>query len=71
VEPNSPAAAAGLFRGDLLVAIDGREMGSVDDLHRFLTEWPVGQPVQVDVVRGGERVPLRVVPAPVPSREAH
>ncbi len=71
VDPSGPAAAAGLFRGDLLVSIDGREIGSVDDLHRFLTDWPPGRPVDVDVVRGGERVPLTLVPAPLPSRERH
>lgn len=70
VDPDGPAAAAGLFRGDLLVAIGDTEIAGVDDLHRFLTDWPVGEPVQVEVVRGGERVPLTIVPAPLPSRPA-
>jgi len=35
----------------------------VDDLHRFLAEWPIGQPMTLTVIRGTERVDLKVVPA--------
>jgi S1-C subfamily serine protease len=62
VDPEGPAAAAGILRHDLLVSIEGKELGGVDDLLRFLGEWPVGRPLRVDVVRGRERVPVTVVP---------
>jgi S1-C subfamily serine protease len=63
VDPRGPAGQAGLRQGDLIVGIQGQEVASVDDLHRFLADWPVGQPVTLTVVRGRERLELRVVPA--------
>ncbi len=36
-----PAHQAGLSEGDCVVAINGSPVKSVDDLHRFLSEWPV------------------------------
>jgi hypothetical protein len=38
------------------------DVESVDDLHRFLAEWPVGQPVEIDVIRGQQRQILEVTP---------
>ena len=36
VEPGSPAANAGLVSGDLLLAIQGRNIGSVEEIHKAL-----------------------------------
>jgi S1-C subfamily serine protease len=62
VEPSGPAGRAGLRDGDLIVAVEGRPVAGVDDLHRFLAEWPVGEPARLGVVRGAERLDLRVAP---------
>jgi S1-C subfamily serine protease len=62
VEPGAPAGQAGLRPGDLIVAINERMVTSVDDLHRFLAEWPIGQPATLTVVRGREKLALPVVP---------
>jgi S1-C subfamily serine protease len=62
VEPKSPSWKAGLREGDIIVAIRGQAVTSVDDLHRFLAEWPVGQPVTITVIRGPERIDVIVVP---------
>jgi S1-C subfamily serine protease len=62
VESQGPAGLAGLRIGDLIVAINGLNVQSVDDLHRFLSDWPIGQPVEIDVVRGQNRRILLVVP---------
>ncbi len=62
IEPDSPAAQAGLRIRDLIVAINQVDVGSVDDLHRFLAEWPIGQPVEMDVIRGQRRRALVVTP---------
>ncbi len=51
-EADGPAARAGLRSGDLLVAMNGQSVTSVDDLHRLLAEWPFGKPVVLTVVRG-------------------
>jgi S1-C subfamily serine protease len=66
VEESGPARAAGIEPGDRIVAIDGTPVGGVDDLHRFLSEWPVGKPVALTVLRGREKRDLEIVPAEVP-----
>ena len=35
VEARGPASRAGLWEGDLLVAVNGRPVGTVDDVHRM------------------------------------
>ena len=62
VEAKGPAELAGIKVGDLVVAINGSDVQSVDDLHRFLSEWPIGRPVEIDIVRGQSRQMMRVVP---------
>lgn len=66
VEPGSPAEAAGVRRGDLLLALGGRDVAGVDDLHRLLTGDSVGRPAALTVQRGRERVELTVTPALAP-----
>lgn len=51
VQPNSPAAAAGLKPGDRVVAIDGRLVNSVDDLLRQLDRWEPNRKWAVQVSR--------------------
>ncbi len=62
VDPNGPAERAGIQVGDLLVRIGDQEIVSVDDLHRFLAEWPVGRPVTVTIIRRSEKKQVEVVP---------
>jgi S1-C subfamily serine protease len=62
VESQGPAGLAGMQAGDLVVAINGADVQSVDDLHRFLSEWPIGQPVELDIVRGQNRQVLIIIP---------
>jgi serine protease Do len=58
VEDGSPAEAAGIREGDLLVAAGGREIGDVDDLHDVLGE--VGLPLVVTIVRGADEQTVTV-----------
>ena len=60
VDPKGPAKQAGLREGDLIVAMDGRAVATVDDLHRFLSENPLEQPVTLTVIRGQEQILLTV-----------
>lgn len=62
VESRGPSGLAGLRVGDLIVAINGSDVQSVDDLHRFLSDWPIGRPVEIDIVRGQSRKVLMIVP---------
>ncbi len=63
VERGSPAAQGGMRVGDLIVTINGTEVSSVDQLHRFLSDWPIGKPVKVTVLRGQERLEIEVTPS--------
>ena len=63
VADGSPAAAAGVTNGDLVLGFDGQPVGGVDDLHRMLTEECIGRPIAVVVLRAGERRQLTVIPA--------
>ena len=62
LEPDGPAAKAGLEPGDVLVSLDGRPVGGVDDLVRLLTEEQVGRPTEAAILRGVELKRLSVVP---------
>ncbi len=64
VEDGSPAAAAGIAEGDLLVAAAGRPVDDVDALHEALRD--TGFPLEVTLVRGTEE---RTVTVTAPDRE--
>jgi len=66
LEPGGPVAGAGLREGDLIVAVNDRASMSVDDLHRFLAEWPIGKPVRLTVLRGVECLSVLVRPVGSP-----
>jgi S1-C subfamily serine protease len=54
VESDGPGAKAGIQQGDVLVAFDGRPIGSVNALLRALGPASIGKSVSVSVRRGGE-----------------
>lgn len=63
VEANSPAAAAGLRKGDLILGFAGQPITGIDDLHRRLTDDHIGTAVPLMVLRGAERRYVTVIPA--------
>lgn len=69
VEGGSPAAAAGIRDGDILVGFDGMPVTGADALHRLLIEERIGHAAPVAVLRGTERLQLRITPREVPRRE--
>jgi S1-C subfamily serine protease len=59
-----PAQRAGLRARDLIVAMAGAGISSVDDLQRLLGRWTPGASLAVTVLRnGGHRYEIDVVPA--------
>ena len=54
VETGGPAESAGLMLGDVIVTVDGAEVGQVEQLQERLTGDRVGRTIPVRVVRGGE-----------------
>jgi len=65
VTDGSPAERAGLREGDVIVALDGKPVAGVDDLHRLLTDARVGVSSTLTVLRRTEKLELRVVPEEV------
>jgi S1-C subfamily serine protease len=63
VAANSPAAAAGLRPEDLIVAVDKRPVTDVGELQRLMVGDRIGTAVELDVIREGRLVELRLVPA--------
>ena len=62
VEPNSPAARAGLHDGDLIVAYGDHPVAGIDDLHRLLTEEQAGVGARVTILRDLKKQTLQVEP---------
>ena len=62
VVPGSPAAAAKVLPGDVIVAFGERPIAGIDHLHRSLTETQVGVPCKLHLIRGVEQLHLLVVP---------
>ena len=60
VIPRTGAAAAGIQQGDIIVGIDGTTIASAQDLTSELSSKKPGQHVQVQIVRGKQRLTLDV-----------
>ena len=56
----SPAAAAGLMKDDVIVRFGGRAVEDQRDLSRAVADTPVGETVEVVVMRGAKRQALDV-----------
>jgi S1-C subfamily serine protease len=53
IEPDGPAAQAGLLPGDVMIKLDGVEINGVDDLIRVLDRDRIGRTLAMDVLRLG------------------
>jgi len=62
VRDGSPAAKAGLKAGDRVVKIGNRDVKNVYDYTYALGEMKAGQEYVVEIVRGAERLSLKIVP---------
>src|ERR1700722_4044262 len=53
VEANSPAAAAGLKTGDVVVQYNGQRIEGTEQFTRLVLETPEGREVKLQIFRGG------------------
>ncbi|NWF58866.1 MAG: trypsin-like peptidase domain-containing protein [Fischerella sp.] len=60
VIPNSPAANAGIRRGDVITQVDGQPIASAEQLQNLVEDSRIGQTLQVKVQRGNQTQQLAV-----------
>jgi S1-C subfamily serine protease len=61
LEPDGPAAKAGVLIGDVLVSLGGKEVVDTDDIQSVLEGHKVGTKIEAGVVRGGVAATIGVV----------
>ena len=60
VEPDSPAAKAGIEVGDVITAIDGKTTNQPAALTGFVRQYSAGDTVKLTVIRNGEKKEIEV-----------
>jgi S1-C subfamily serine protease len=68
VQPQSPAASAGLLIGDIVIAMAGTPIREPEDLHGALRPERVGQRAVASIMRGGELRDVEVTVGERPRR---
>ncbi len=64
VSPSSPAAAAGLRPGDILLKVDGRPVRAPNEVSAIMTAMPGGRAVRLGVLRDGDVRALTLTAGP-------
>jgi Do/DeqQ family serine protease len=69
VARNSPAATAGMQRGDVIVKMNGQAVKTAEEVQTIVDQTTVGQPVDVNLDRDGKSVTIAVRPGEFPVQE--
>ena len=70
VEPDSPAAKAGLQAGDVIVQFNGTKIDKVSDLPRLVGNTKPGSKVSLTIFRRGKQQQVAITVADVPADES-
>jgi S1-C subfamily serine protease len=70
VEPDGPAARAGVLVGDILLTVNGQPVRDTDDVQNALETCPPGTEVKAALLRGGQREESVITVGERPAREA-
>jgi S1-C subfamily serine protease len=62
VVADQPAYNNEIRTGDIIVSFNGRAVGTVDELHQLLNADVIGRAVELDVLRNGRKIGLKVIP---------
>lgn len=63
----SPAAQAGIRRGDVIIAMGGKKIATFNDLRRTIFEYNVGDEVELIIIRDGQEIKRSVILAELPK----
>jgi len=62
VVPDQPVYNNEIRTGDIIVAFNGKPVGTVDELHQQLGEGMIGRSVQLEVLRNGRKEVIHAIP---------
>jgi serine protease Do len=68
VVPRSPAEAAGMRAGDVVISFDGKPVRTPEDLRWRASLAVIGKGVPLEVLRGAQKLSLTIEPAPLRVR---
>ncbi len=69
VEPNSPAAKAGIQAEDIILSVNGQKIDSSHDLGTVISQFNVGDTVTLTINRGGKTITLQATLAERPTTQ--
>ncbi len=61
VPTDSPAAAAGIQRGDVILSVDGKSVKNSRELPLIIATKPIGKSIEINVLRRGKTIALTAV----------
>jgi len=71
VSPDSPAAKAGIKRGDVILKVNGQPVESANDLRLRISQTPPGTDVKLEISRDGKVQDVTVDLGEFPEKEAN
>ena len=69
IQPNEPAARAGIQQGDVIVRVGGREVNPDQTVSYIVANTPVGSRIPVEIIRNGRRQTVAVTVGQRPTEE--
>ncbi|MFQ5840459.1 MAG: PDZ domain-containing protein, partial [Candidatus Methylomirabilales bacterium] len=67
VTPEGPAAKAGIRAGDVIMRVGDTSIHDPQDVHRLITDTPVGTRLDLHIIRDGHRQRMSVEVAELPA----
>lgn len=69
VQPETPAAKAGIQQGDVIVSVNGKAVNPDETVSYLIANTPVGTRIPVEVIRNGRRMTIQVMVEQRPTEE--